>query len=466
MSEIHEDPKLTRARLVRVGAGAAASLTVLNAPLLRSARAAPSAVVVRRSLASLGSGHPIVTGYATAWAAMKALPTTDVHSWAYQAAIHGTELAGSHVAWKTCEHGTHFFWSWHRMYLYYFERIIRKYSGNPNWALPYWDYEQASQRALPVPFRTGGPLVVANRGLGWNSGASSLPGWAVDTSGGMGESNFFSAQSQLESIPHDQVHILVSGWMGDVPTAAQDPLFFVHHANIDRLWNIWLAHGNPYSNPLSDSTWKTQTFTFFNENKKQVTLNACQILRAADQLGYTYEGEPTQRKQFCLILPPIVWKYLFRRIWLFREVIVLPRIPRPKPLPIDLASVREQLVRAIRAKNQTVFLRLEGIRAKSSPNVVWQVFVSPREAPLDPEGPFFVGSVGLFSRGLPAHHDARPGSVDLPLDAALARSLDSDELQMTFVPAGPLVRGKPSPAVPRAQVQIRRTSIVIETRTR
>lgn len=464
MSETPTDSKLTRGRLVRAGVGAAASLTVLNTPLLQSARAAPAVVLVRRSIGGLAPADPIVTGYATAWNAMKALPSSDVHSWTYQAAIHGIP-SGSNIAWNTCQHHTPFFWSWHRMYLYYFERIVRKYSGNPNWALPYWNYQLASQRALPVPFRTGGPLVVASRGAGWNSGAASLPSWVVDPSAGMALTSYFSAQSSLEGTPHDNVHVQIGGWMGSVPTAAQDPVFFLHHANMDRLWNLWLAQGGGRSNPLSDASWKTTKYTFFDENRKQVTLTGCQILRAAAQLGYSYEGEPAQVNQYCLFKP--FWKYLYEVIFpLPLPVLVLPRRPGPRPYPFDVQKVRDRLVKAVSSENQTVFLRLDGIQAKSPPGVVWQVFVSPTDARLEPESPYFVGTLPIFSVGLPAHHGTSARSIQLPIDGALARSLQSNDLRLTFVPAGPLINGKPSKALPRSEVRIAKATLVLETRSR
>ena len=37
----------------------------------------------------------------------------------------------------------------------------------------------------------------------------------------------------------------VGGWMSAFATAAQDPIFWLHHANIDRLWEAWLALGDP-----------------------------------------------------------------------------------------------------------------------------------------------------------------------------------------------------------------------------
>jgi len=40
---------------------------------------------------------------------------------------------------------------------------------------------------------------------------------------------------------HNQVHVWVGGDMFNVPTAPNDPVFFLHHANVDRLWAQWQA---------------------------------------------------------------------------------------------------------------------------------------------------------------------------------------------------------------------------------
>ncbi|MFZ4664548.1 MAG: tyrosinase family protein [Caldilineaceae bacterium] len=42
------------------------------------------------------------------------------------------------------------------------------------------------------------------------------------------------------------------GLMGDPGTAALDPIFYLHHSNIDRMWAVWNAKGN--SNP-GDQNW-------------------------------------------------------------------------------------------------------------------------------------------------------------------------------------------------------------------
>src|SRR5947209_4941715 len=97
--------------------------------------------------------HPTIVAYRNAVAVMKTRPATDPTSWLYQANIHGTSSAiPAGVPWSTCEHG-YYFLSWHRMYLYFFERIVRAASGDPSFALPYWDYGPAANKTIPAPFR-------------------------------------------------------------------------------------------------------------------------------------------------------------------------------------------------------------------------------------------------------------------------------------------------------------------------
>src|SRR4029453_13055283 len=65
----------------------------------------------------------------------------------------------------------------------------------------------------------------------------------------------------LESNPHNRVHGLVGGnapdgltWglMSDPGLVSFDPIFYLHHCTIDRMWASWNAAGN--GNP-TESKW-------------------------------------------------------------------------------------------------------------------------------------------------------------------------------------------------------------------
>lgn len=128
---------------------------------------------------------PIVVAYGDAISTMKAKPGSDPTSWTYQAAIHGTAGTAPPLA-NECRHQSWYFAPWHRMYLYFFERIVRAEvvaAGGPaQWALPFWDYDRAGTNTLPLAFRdptradgSPNPLFVANRNPGINSGTPRFP---------------------------------------------------------------------------------------------------------------------------------------------------------------------------------------------------------------------------------------------------------------------------------------------------
>jgi Common central domain of tyrosinase/Polyphenol oxidase middle domain len=227
---------------------------------------------------------------------MKALPASDPRSWRFQANIHGTLDPASNPLFNQCEHGTLLFLAWHRGYLYYFERILRWAAGDPELTLPYWDWTTAP--ALPDPYRTpaspSNPLYDATRMI--NDGSALPPDVVVDDlntalnfvpfppNGSIGFS------PSLEGSPHGAVHVLVGGNMGSVPTAANDPIFWLHHGNMDRIWDRWLNLGGGRLNP-SDAAFLDTPYSFADETGGTVTVKVRDIISSL-QLGYRYDDVP------------------------------------------------------------------------------------------------------------------------------------------------------------------------------
>ena len=450
-------------------AGAAASVTLLSEPLFDRGTAEAAVPLVRRDVGNMDASDPVLVSYGIAIQAMKALPNSNPLSWAYQAAIHGTTLSGSFTSWNTCEHGTDFFWSWHRMYLYWFERIIRKMCKEPCWALPYWDWAPGNELYLPAPFRDTTSPLYAPRNTAINNGTGSLNSLAVDISGAFSNTNFLTTNSIIQG-PHGNVHGEVGGLMCCVPTAALDPIFYLHHANVDRQWNLWLAQGGGRTDPLLDVAWKTRQYTFFDENGAQVQMNACQILRAAEQLNYVYECEPPQVKEYCrrIIFPP-PWQFE-------REVILHLPIPpvelnsEPVTVPIELKDLRSRIAGMAQSATETVLLELDEVVAEKPPEAVWAVYVGPATGPeLNEKSPSFVGSFSLFGAGVRSetHHEFKPANFLFPLNRALHAAFKANEqrLSVTFVPIGILIEGKPTRPEVKSSVRIGKATLIVERRT-
>jgi hypothetical protein len=101
--------------------------------------------------------------------------------------------------------------------------------------------------------------------------------------------HFGSSTGSVEQTPHNVVHVQVGGWMTDPNRAALDPVFWLHHANIDRLWELWIRQGHTNT---ADAAWPAQQFLLFDDAGNQITMTAADVISSEDQLGYTYEGLP------------------------------------------------------------------------------------------------------------------------------------------------------------------------------
>ncbi len=458
--------ELNRRNLLKTGAAAslaAMSQPFVGIPALAAYAAGPA---VRRNAFTMAENDPILVGYRKAITAMRALPDVNPCSWFYQAAIHGTTDPRGLTAWNTCHTNAKYFWSWHRMYLYWFERIVRKYSGMYDWAIPYWDWANPAQRQLPPAFRVPTSVLYdATRNPAMNDGTGSAS-TALATS--VANANllldFYSAQTGING-PHGSIHAsVVLGNMTSVSTAAQDPIFWLHHSNVDRQWNLWLAQGGGRNDPLSDADWRNTTFTFFDECCQQVTMKACEVLRAALQLSYVYQEEPAQVNQYC----PLIWN---PKIF---DIVAIARNPKPfilsrQPVSIPLSdaadkSLGKRLSEIARAPAQNALLQIKGIEAETQPGVSWEVYVGPPGMKPSPDSPYFVGIVALFSAGLKTRrtHD-HPAEFAFAIDKAIVAARDASNLQVMFVPAsGVVVKGRAQPAEVRADVTVGEISVVVD----
>lgn len=212
------------------------------------------------------------------------------------------------IFWRQCQHNCWFFLPWHRMYLHHFEKIVadqvKSLGGPEDWALPYWDWT-ANDGDGKIPEALRSPTVGgkknflfvlersrpdaqdpnapdANKGdriaddgdmdktfecLDFSvfEGTGKFGGAPARVHGGQGPVGPIGipGRGKLEGTPHGTMHTATggSGWMSSFTQAALDPIFWMHHCNIDRLWEVWIQRKKPNQNP-DKSAWLKETFRF------------------------------------------------------------------------------------------------------------------------------------------------------------------------------------------------------------
>jgi tyrosinase len=102
--------------------------------------------------------------------------------------------------------------------------------------LPYWDWTQANEQTIPPWLQSFTPTIVTPTQTITVTRApqaqADLATVASNTASALAQTDFTSFTSPLQGI-HNGVHVWVGGTMGAVPTAPADPIFWMHHANID-----------------------------------------------------------------------------------------------------------------------------------------------------------------------------------------------------------------------------------------
>jgi tyrosinase len=155
-------------------------------------------------------------------------------------------------------HGAPGFLPWHRAYLLDLERDLQ--AIDPSVSLPYWRFDQPAPNIFtpdffgesdqngtvqfsatnPLQFwRTDGDLGVIRRPLFPTSAAPPNLLNQAQTLVLGGASNTFRLFRRMEGNPHGSAHVSFGGSISDPATAPKDPLFFLLHCNVDRLWATW-----------------------------------------------------------------------------------------------------------------------------------------------------------------------------------------------------------------------------------
>ncbi|KFA68304.1 hypothetical protein S40285_07211 [Stachybotrys chlorohalonatus IBT 40285] len=192
------------------------------------------------------------------------------------------DFAWVHAQLNSEIHGVASFLPWHRFFLHVYETALRTECGYTG-TMMYWDW--VADAAAPASASVWDPMTgfggdgvspdgspfsycvqdgpFANIELRyWNNetrphclqrqfmaaipeaGLQEMLGFAYDANviaGIFTHSTYLDFKGPLEGSPHGAVHAGISGGNGDMGpmTSPNDPIFFLHHAQVDRIWWLW-----------------------------------------------------------------------------------------------------------------------------------------------------------------------------------------------------------------------------------
>lgn len=282
---------------------------------------------IRKNIWDLSKDSPDLVFYRAAIGEMSVLEASNPLSWEGQANIHV----------NSCPHNNWFFLPWHRVYLLHFENTIQywaeqagskidaKTETDPEkkllkqyldqgiqFALPYWDWT----RALKMP-----GVVVDDPSFNhaaWPSpkkyqARRAAPRFSNDFMGKevidaiLGTDDFYafasgktdtqrgnSSSGRLEGTPHNSVHGSVGGEMATYRSPL-DPIFWMHHCNVDRMWAHWSQRLGDKAIPPEKTdfdAWSNfKVNGFFNLKGKAITAKVADTLKLGNtKMPFTYDS--------------------------------------------------------------------------------------------------------------------------------------------------------------------------------
>jgi Common central domain of tyrosinase len=455
-------------------------------------------------------------------AEMKKRKPSDPTSWFFQAAVHGVSDDAIAKAqeedpevmnverdkfWNQCPHqerdgtGGADFLVWHRAYLFYFERILRAASGDPALTVPYWNYTDEGQRLFPTQFgeqefegangTEPNPLFDARRENVFTLGFYELTDSAVSAERALAAKTFFDdtsgrgiagdptagagvSQGLIERRPHNLLHFAIGGFiattpdgsegtaglMGEVETAAFDPIFWVHHSNIDRLWNVWDATPGKEWGTVASPEWFEAKPWWFYDADKTVKNETRAFYTAAKNLGFAYDSDQPNVPRLSASIPtqagPLLTGEQPPKTPLVTEIaiskdglVIKGASPASVVLSLKPESPSDQigLTASLRAASLSgeaprVLLTFSDLKQKPGEAMAYDVFLNPPKGKFDRNHRSFAGTLALF--GLEHAHAKKhhAGGASDTLDITeIVRGLeaDPDSIEVKIAPA-PLLK--------------------------
>ncbi|KAI4296684.1 hypothetical protein L6164_036625 [Bauhinia variegata] len=416
---------------------------------------------------------------------MKALPKDDPRSFTQQANIHCAYCDGaySQVGFPDLDlqvHNSWLFFPFHRWYLYFYERILASLVKDidPNFTMPYWNWD--AEKGMPMPSIYTDPksplydplrsathqppklidldfnktednitpaeTVAANYVIMYRQivSASKTPDLFFGSAYRAGDDSDPGAGT-VENVPHGPVHI----WTGDSTqpnyenmgtfySAGRDPIFYAHHSNVDRMWEIWKSLGGKRQD-ITDTDYLESAFLFYDENKNLVRVKVKDCLDTK-KLGYVYQdveipwlkSKPTPRKGG---IGQKIAKHLGIGTALAAESVKFPLV-----LDSNVSTLVKR-PKTNRTKNEKEeeeeVLVIEGIEFERDVGIKFDVYINDEDDV--PGGPGKTEFAGSFV-SVPHKHKHKQGKMNTTFKLGISELLedlgveDDENVVVTLVP--------------------------------
>ncbi|WOL18817.1 hypothetical protein Cni_G27614 [Canna indica] len=419
-----------------------------------------------------------VAKYNEAVKRMRELPPEDPRNFMQQANVHCAYCDGAYRQLGFPDvtlqvHGSWLFFPFHRLYLYFHERILGKLIGDDTFALPFWNWDAPGGMRMPSIFNNPSsslydtlrdpnhlpPVTIdldysksnpdntpEDRLIFHNlcimhrqmvSGAKK-PSLFFGSPLRGGESDAVASAGTIETMPHNNVHAWTGTTtgcgenMGNFYSAARDPIFYCHHSNVDRMWHLWKK--DPRHHEFNDSDWFESSFFFYDENADLVRVKIKDCLEP-ELLRYKYQDveTPWQNKRRAPILPKKRRDDAKSR----KAAVVATQFPVKLESPVSVTVKRPKVSRSKEEKEEEEeVLVIQGIEVNPGIFVKFDVLVNATETDgITPAGSELAGS---FVNVPHAHREGNKMTMKLALGITdLLEEIDADgedSILVTIVP--------------------------------
>lgn len=438
-------------------------------------------VAVRKEASSLDEAELQV--FKDAMQILRERPASDPTSWDAQAAFHKDFCSNTDAVRQI-----HFGWwflPWHRAYLRTLEMKLQAAVNEPQLALPYWDW--VANPRIPAAYMGEGEAGGSNPLMAGDSNPLSDPDrWAPadqdmpedlrDVNAPLRAQTFslfggdplidvrVPSRPGLMESPHNTAHYWAGGKLADFATTSYDPLFYALHANIDRVWDVWVRLPSSLGNP-TDPEWLDKKWTSLTDENGLPIEISIKDLVDTEAFGFIYDNvkPPSEIAQALTGTGPEV----AGAISINSPTDNNPNVLISEPLTKRLTA-REQspIIKAMAAeKPKSVVLELVALEVPQGLPTIYRFFLNRPDAdaftaPDAAEG--YLGNAVL----VPLAGDEVQPRLDLRVmlpEGAINDIAAQDENSVTIVPAGidvpPL--GLKGPKAPEVRIDFERVALLI-----